>query len=215
MNLSDSEIKQFMTMAKFNAVSFARNYKIPPSIEFDDLVQQVLLKILEIKKERPDLPKAYFEKIAPFILSRFVASVVCAPSFAMRRYYEKKGENLAWGEISIDVFANNAGLSFDEWLSDINDEEEKEVSFITLTLDQAAECLRAIRKELKNPTLKGISLSKTRNKYHVEVLIMKQKQFIGQYKTLEEAIIAKADFLEKFFDAVLDATETGDDFEQV
>lgn len=76
-----------------------------------------------------------------------------------------------------------------------------------MTLTEAKDCLIDIRRQIKQSTTSGISFAKTRGKFHVEVVICQRQQFIGQFKTMDEAKKAKIEFLESFMDAVLGSIE--------
>jgi DNA-directed RNA polymerase specialized sigma24 family protein len=207
-NIQAKELKnKFSKMAH----SYARERGfLPASIEEDDLVQEALCKALECESRFLDDGRAKFSSyLSKPVLghwSNIISKSYFGPSAQVKSYRKKKGiESIDYGEVSIEVIASDGS----DWLESIASEEncEAEISFFNLTMQEAADCLIDIRRQIKTPTDTGIAWAKTRSKYHVTVKVCGRNQFVGQFKTIEDSRAAKIKFLESFMDAVLAAIE--------
>jgi len=187
--------------AKYRALDAMRSGFLPPSMTFDDCYQEALLFMLE----HPDKPKAYMEFTIPLHLRTVAHKNRVGPSAAVIGYHKKKGAPLDFGEYSLEVLASNNGGNWEDFLDLRKDDEVMEVSFFTLTLEEATDCLTDLRAQQKKSNDSGISYAKTRNKWHLECTVQKRKQFIGQYLNIEDARAAKQKFLGDLMDAILDA----------
>ena len=196
-------------VAKFRALEAYRLGFLPPSLELEDLYQEGLLYMLEHPEKDKQLVNAslvnHFRKLAD--------KMRVAPGSAVRCYQKKRGNKLSFGEVSLELLATEDG-TWEDFLGsrqDIDSDDVYESSFFTMTLDEATSCLTDIRKQQRKNNDVGISWAKTRNKYHVEVVICGRTQFIGQFIEIQAAREAKQKFLDDFMDAVLDACHSIDD----
>jgi hypothetical protein len=193
----------FYDTAKYRALDAMNGNFLPPSMDEEDCFQDAILYMLE----HPDKPKCYYEAVLPKEFLKKAQKLRTGPGASIRHYHKSKGTPLNFGEVSIEVFASD-GKTWEDFMSERQDDDVYEVSFFTLTIEEATECLKDIRSQQKKADDSGISWAKTRGKYHLECAVRKRKQFIGQYITIEEARDAKKKFLGDLMDAILDAVET-------
>ena len=186
--------------AKYQALRAVREGYLPPSMDGDDCYQEAVLYMLE----HPDKPKSYVEAVLPHHFKMLASRMRVMPGSAVRCYHKKKNTPLCFGEVSLEVLATD-GNTWEDFMESRQENEECEVSFFTLSLDEAAECLTDIRKQQKKADDSGISWAKTRDKWHLECRVQKRRQFIGQYIIIEDARLAKQKFLGDLMDAILDA----------
>lgn len=178
---------------------------LPRSMDSEDAFHDAIVAILE----EPGKPKAYWHKVLPFKIKDKAQKLWVNPGSQAINYYRKKGRPLSYGEFSLEVIAKEKGRPWEEFIADAEvNEEDCEVNFFNLTLDEATECLKDIRKQIKENNDFGISWAKTRNKWHTECRIKNNNQFIGQFERIEDARMAKRNFLESFMDAILESIDS-------
>ena len=206
MNAIDvCELKQGITWA-------ARKFKcergsLPASMTVDDLVQEGMLLALERMDTFIDDGRAsystYIKSIVRFRWIDYIAKQYFGPSAQVRHYTNRKAGFAYYSEVSIECTTDG---KWQEWLNGLEDGSDGQVSFIELSEEESACCIKELELAIEANDDAGISFSKTRNKYHVQVKACKCKQFIGQFKLLESARKAKRDFLVSFLSVVRDTT---------
>ena len=181
---------------------------LPPSIEKSDLVQEAFVTALEHEREYVDDGRAKFSTFlrgpVKWAWAKLIARQHFGPSVSVRSWKRKRGLPVDYGEVSIECLAAVDGTA---WIESIAADEEGEVSFFSLSLFEATACLVDIRRKLRDEGDTGVSFTKSRKKFHVEVSVCGRKQFIGQFNSLIDARRARIEFLNSFMDAVLDAVE--------
>lgn len=186
---------------------------VPRSVTEDDLVQEAALVALERQGKYVNDGRAsfasYLDKVVRGRWADYCAKMRYGPSAQTAWHKAKRGESCDYGEISIECLVSGEGGNWEDWLSAQPYGSDPEVVFYTININDCAGVLREIREQLKAGNMAGIYWAKTRNKWHVEVNVSGKKQFIGQFKELQKAIAAKADFLDSFMDVVLRACDEG------
>lgn len=184
--------------AENHAWRAVRDNFLPRAMDKDDCYQEAMLYMLEHQEK----PKEYIEAVLPFHLRLVAAKLWVGPSPQMRHYYRKTGKSVNFGESSLEDFSVDSS-SWEDWLDLKQTEIEDVFSDDALPLSMVIEVIEEIKLQQKIPNDCGISYAKTRKKWHLECKVQKHTQFIGQYKTIEEARLAKYEFLQRLMDLIL------------
>lgn len=172
--MTELEINNVLPLIKAMAFRFIDTQeRMPPSIDFDDLVQEALLQAIICRHRYINNGRAtfntYMVKVAKCKWIDMINKSKVGPS-AQYAYYLRKNNKTAGVSIEIPLSGN---------VSNPNVEHVETL-------------------KLSNPIIsKGIWFNKSRNKWHVQPTVNGIRCFIGQYDNADDAEFAFSEFKDR------------------
>jgi len=205
--------KKFLSIGKKVRREAGRTW--PPSLDPMDVAQEGICLALKYRSKweatRLCAFSTYMYRHVWGAAFRMIEASRVGPTNDAIKIRRKKGDVTNYSEISVHSIDK-----WEDWLDEkLKNDNTKEVNFVDVPVQAGAACLQDLQRRINNMDDVGIYYEaerpklKRKAKYRVEISVCGRRQYVGAYPTKQEAMQAKKQFLQDFFNIVIESLADG------